>query len=170
MFALFRTSAVIAGAARFVRRLIKLAPLENLQFRIDRGAVEVGAWYQAHLQRWNSFGTAGWGIASWLSATFAVGSAMAAAGLQVTPEKAAFVLFVLNVAGAMSVLTFAGLGFVEFGLAGTLMIFGINWQQAMATAVAVRMLLLCFNLLVPALLIAIAVPGKVTSVLTRPRS
>jgi uncharacterized membrane protein YbhN (UPF0104 family) len=169
LLTLFRTGAVVAFAARAACRAIDLTPLAGLLNFINRRTGDVAAWFQAHHERWNRLSTAGFGIASWISATIAVGSAMAAAGLHATPEKAAFVLFVLNVAGAMSVLTFAGLGFVEVGLAGALMLFGMDGRQAMAAAVVVRLLLLSFNLLVPAVLMALAVPGWLASVLTRPK-
>lgn len=170
LFVLLRTGVITGLFARAFHRMAALTVQGKPWLLPKHRLAEMSDWVSRQQDQWSSLGTAGWTLASWLSATVAVGSALVAAGLDVTASTAALILVVLNIAGAMAVITFAGLGFVEIGLAGSLAMLGLYGHQAMSAAVAIRLLLLCYNLLVPALLLAIIVPRRLSGASPRRRS
>jgi hypothetical protein len=97
-----------------------------------------------------------WTIVSWLAAVAALSSVLAALGLSFTLPQVGLMLCGLNVAGALALVTFAGLGFVDAGLFAMLRLYGVPVEFAAQITIAARAILLTLNVVLPALVATLA--------------
>jgi uncharacterized membrane protein YbhN (UPF0104 family) len=95
---------------------------------------------------------ASWTLAIWVMATMTVWCIFQALAQPATVAEAAILLVALNASGAVAVLTVAGLGFVDAGLAATLAFLDIGAGDVLTLTVAARALLLLLGAAFPLLL------------------
>lgn len=93
-----------------------------------------------------------WTALSWLTAIGGMWAVLNAFGLGMSPLQAGAILCGLNLAGAMAVVTFAGIGFADAGLFAMLRLFGVPPEAAIQGALAVRVVLLSLNVALPAVI------------------